>query len=62
MTTKTVPSKIRKFIQYKCPNCNQIWDETDLIYTEGDCPDENCGWQDQMEKIPSKDEKIIVDS
>jgi len=38
---------------YKCPNCEQIWNEYDLIYSEGNCLTdlEECGWEDELEEV-----------
>jgi hypothetical protein len=39
--------------KYKCPKCGGVWDEFDLILSEGDCLTDpaDCGWEDELELL-----------
>jgi hypothetical protein len=43
--------------RYRCDRCGEIWDRSDLWYSEGDCPDEDCDGIDENMHIVEDDQQ-----
>ncbi len=47
---KVLKGKIK---YYLCPECEKVWDSSELLYSEGNCLhlDNGCNWEDDLEEV-----------